>query len=77
MASCSNTLKRHLAGAGWLIIMGFTTYFFFPETAGVPVENAHAVFQDHWFWPKAYPEIREVRSLDPVLFGSSQATLYP
>ncbi len=48
--------------AGWLIIMGVTVYLFFPETAGVPVENAHTVFQDHWFWPKVYPEIKEVRS---------------
>lgn len=51
--------------------MGFTTYFFFPETAGVPVENAHAVFQDHWFWPKAYPEIKEVRTLSPAIWAKT------
>ena len=47
-------------GAGCLVIAGVTTYLFFPETAGVPVENAHTVFRDHWFWPKVYPEIKEV-----------------
>ena len=45
------------------MIAGLTTYLFFPETAGVPVENAHTVFRDHWFWPKVYPEIKEVRAL--------------
>ncbi len=40
--------------------MGTTVFLFFPETANVPVENAHTVFQDHWFWPRAYPEIKEV-----------------
>lgn len=48
-----------ISAAGCLVIAGLTTYFFFPETAGVPVENTHAVFRDHWFWPKVYPEINE------------------
>lgn len=51
--------------------MGLTTYFFFPETAGVPVENAHTVFQDHWFWPKAYPEVKEVRLLQPLFWRTT------
>jgi hypothetical protein len=52
--------------AGCLVIAGLTVYFFFPETTGIPVETAHAVFKDHWFWPKAYPEILEVHAVDIV-----------
>jgi len=69
--SCTTHAMAYLVclicyGAGWLIIMGVTTYLFFPETAGVSVENAHAVFRDHWFWSKAYPEVKEVRLLAPL-----------
>lgn len=39
-----------------------TTYFFFPETSGMPVETTHTVFRDHWWWPKAYPEILDVHA---------------
>ena len=46
--------------AGCLVIAGLTTYLFFPETSGIPVEVTHTVFKDHWFWPKAYPEIMQV-----------------
>ena len=67
--------------AGCLVIAGLTTYLFFPETAGVPVENAHTVFRDHWFWPKVYPEIKEVCAPDcpgmmlPVLLSGRVCTI--
>lgn len=48
-----------ITAAGCLVVAGLTTYFFFPETAGVPVENTHTVFRDHWFWSRVYPEIKE------------------
>lgn len=60
------------SGAGCLVIAGLTTYFFFPETSGIPVETAHTVFKDHWAWPRAYPEILTV-SLQSIL-GSPDAS---
>lgn len=44
------------------MIAGFTTWLFFPETSGIPVETTHTVFRDHWYWPKAYPEILDVHA---------------
>lgn len=46
------------------MIAGLVVYFFFPETTGIPVETTHTVFRDHWFWPKAYPEILTVHEAD-------------
>ena len=47
-------------GAGCLVLAGLTTYFLFPETSGIPVEQTHTVFKDHWAWPRLYPEILQV-----------------
>ena len=43
------------------MIAGLTTYLFFPETSGIPVEMTHSVFKDHWAWPQMYPEILQAR----------------
>ena len=42
------------------MVAGLTTYFFFPETSGIPVEMTHTIFKDHWAWPRMYPEILQV-----------------
>jgi hypothetical protein len=34
------------------------------EDVRVPVETTHAVFKDHWFWPKVYPDILTVHAVD-------------
>jgi hypothetical protein len=61
---CSMKYGAFLFFAGCLVVMGLTVYFFFPETSGVPVETTHAVFKDHWFWPKVYPDILTVHAVD-------------
>ncbi|CAL5228352.1 g11467 [Coccomyxa viridis] len=75
---CSMRWGVFLFFAGWLVIMGTTVFLFFPETANVPVENAHTVFQDHWFWPRAYPEIKEVHGgLPSVEMGKTGSAQMP
>ncbi|EIE22371.1 general substrate transporter [Coccomyxa subellipsoidea C-169] len=61
---CSMRYGVFLFFAGCLVIAGLVVYFFFPETTGIPVETTHTVFRDHWFWPKAYPEILTVHEAD-------------
>lgn len=36
--------------AGWLFIMGTFTFFFLPETKGVPIDQMVNVWRAHWFW---------------------------
>ncbi len=45
------------------MLAGLTTYLLFPETSGIPVEQTHTVFKDHWAWPRLYPEILQVSML--------------
>ena len=61
-SSCHVARVEPLAscGAGCLVLAGLTTYFLFPETSGIPVEQTHTVFKDHWAWPRLYPEILQV-----------------
>lgn len=44
--------------AAWVVIMFFFTYFFIPETKGVPIEEMDLVWTKHWFWKRyvPYPE---------------------
>ncbi len=44
------------------MLAGLTTYLLFPETSGIPVEQTHTVFKDHWAWPRLYPEILQVNA---------------
>ena len=63
-ACCKRLRLRGLRHpAGCLVIAGLTTYLFFPETSGIPVEMTHSVFKDHWAWPRMYPEILQARLL--------------
>ncbi|KAG0582204.1 hypothetical protein KC19_3G042200 [Ceratodon purpureus] len=41
--------------AAWVVIMFFFTYFFIPETKGVPIEEMDLVWTKHWFWKKYVP----------------------
>ncbi|CAK0785840.1 hypothetical protein CVIRNUC_009052 [Coccomyxa viridis] len=62
---CTMRYGVFLFFAGCLVIAGLTTYLFFPETSGIPVEMTHSVFKDHWAWPRMYPEILQAR-LSPL-----------
>ena len=62
--------------AGCLVIAGLTTYLFFPETSGIPVEMTHSVFKDHWAWPRMYPEILQVRLLPLALITEACLELF-
>ena len=50
--------------AGFLLIMIAFVYFLLPETKGLPVEKAHAVFRTHPLWSRIYPEVKEVQNVD-------------
>ena len=39
--------------AAWVVIMFIFTYFFIPETKGVPIEEMDLVWTKHWFWVTA------------------------
>ena len=54
-------------GTGCLVVAGLTTYLLFPETSGIPVEQTHTVFKDHWAWPRLYPEILQVSLLGVLI----------
>lgn len=36
--------------AGWVLVMMAFTYWFIPETKGIPIEEMDAVWKQHWFW---------------------------
>lgn len=61
---CSMQYGVFLFFAGCVFLSGVLVYFMFPETNGVPVETAHAVFRDHPIWMKIAPEIQEVHAVD-------------
>jgi len=44
--------------AAWVVIMFLFTFFFIPETKGVPIEEMDLVWTKHWFWKRyvPYPE---------------------
>ncbi|KAH7569789.1 hypothetical protein ACOSP7_017617 [Xanthoceras sorbifolium] len=38
--------------AVFVLIMTIFIFFFLPETKGVPIEDMHLVWKEHWFWKK-------------------------
>lgn len=41
---------RYLFFAGACVLAAVVTYFFYPETKGLGIEEVPQVFQHHWFW---------------------------
>lgn len=38
--------------AGFVLLMTIFIFVFLPETRGVPIEEMHMVWKQHWFWKK-------------------------
>ncbi|RWR92608.1 Sugar/inositol transporter [Cinnamomum micranthum f. kanehirae] len=38
--------------AGFVLLMTIFIFVFLPETSGVPIEEMHMVWEQHWFWKK-------------------------
>jgi len=55
---CSFKWGIFLFFAAWVVVMFFFTYFFIPETKGIPIEEMDLVWTKHWFWKRyvPYPE---------------------
>ncbi|XP_024382078.1 sugar transport protein MST4 [Physcomitrium patens] len=41
--------------AAWVVVMFLFTYFFIPETKGIPIEEMDLVWTRHWFWKNYVP----------------------
>ncbi|MCO5568206.1 hypothetical protein L7F22_021902 [Adiantum nelumboides] len=47
---CAFKFGIFLFFAGWLFVMGTFTFFFLPETKGIPIDEMINVWRAHWFW---------------------------
>lgn len=52
---CSMKWGIFLFFAAWVVIMQFFTFFFIPETKGIPIEEMDLVWTRHWFWKRYVP----------------------
>lgn len=47
---CSMEWGVYLFFCGWCVIAAVWAMFFMPETKGIPIDEVHLVFRNHWFW---------------------------
>ena len=52
--------------AGWVVVMMAFTYWFIPETKGIPIEEMSLVWSGHWFWKRFVPVLAIPQSMSNV-----------
>lgn len=43
--------------AAWVFVMMIFTFWFIPETKGIPIEDMDLLWTRHWFWRRFVPSV--------------------
>lgn len=49
--------------AAWVLVMMVFTYWFIPETKGIPIEEMELLWTEHWFWKRFVPALETPRPM--------------
>lgn len=60
--------------AAWVVVMFLFTYFFIPETKGIPIEEMDLVWTKHWFWKRYVPYPETLAHANGIPMGDMKAS---
>ncbi|KAK9811165.1 hypothetical protein WJX73_007732 [Symbiochloris irregularis] len=72
---CALEWGLYLFFAGACILAAVTTYFLYPETKGLGIEETPQVFQQHWFWGRYSRDPEAARHHDTQLMQLPRMSL--